>query len=443
MQRIVLIARREFGAMVATKAFLFTLIAMPILMLGGIVLLPMLGKLGGAKTRKIAVADAGDDSNWFETIRSAAQARNDAIRATVEAGGDESSDDPVSGVEYYEIEPAPAGELSDDQRLQLSDRIREGELYAIVEIPKDLGNSPDAEIKFASQDATLSSARRWLQSLVGEEVQRRRLTDIGIDPEVVRKASRPVRVSANAPYEATADGGAESASGADTLTALFVPFGVMMLMFVVIFMAAQPMLESGMEEKQHRIAELLLGHVSASELMTGKLLGNVAGSFVVFAIYAAGAITVVVFNDYDVSINVANLPWLIVFQVLGVLLFSSIFLTIGASVSELKEAQSLLLPVWMLLLAPLMVWLAAVREPNGWIATTLSFFPPSAPMMMALRLSSSQAIPWWHAPVAAALLLVATLLIVRLAARIYRASLLKSDSAASFVKMWQRARTAA
>jgi ABC-2 type transport system permease protein len=147
-------------------------------------------------------------------------------------------------------------------------------------------------------------------------------------------------------------------------------------------------------------------------------------------------------NGWQLSLDWTQLPWLIVFQILGVLFFSSIFLTIGACVSELKEAQSLLLPVWLLLASPLMVWFVAVRDPNGVVASSLSFFPPSAPLMMSLRLSSGQTMPVWHAPLAAMLMLAATALVVLVAARLYRVSLLRTDSAASIKQIMKRLSTA-
>jgi ABC-type Na+ efflux pump permease subunit len=72
----------------------------------------------------------------------------------------------------------------------------------------------------------------------------------------------------------------------------------------------------------------------------------------------------------------------------------------------------------------------------------LSFFPPSAPLMMSLRLSSGQTMPIWHAPLAAILMLIATYAVIMLAGRVYRTSLLKTDSATSFRKLFQRLRAA-
>jgi ABC-type Na+ efflux pump permease subunit len=216
----------------------------------------------------------------------------------------------------------------------------------------------------------------------------------------------------------------------------------MMLMFMVIFLAAQPMLESGMEEKGQRIAELLLGTVSPTQLMAGKLLGNVCGSLVIFVIYGIGGWSILSANDMSQYVPLSLVPWFLVFQLLAVLFFSSIFLTVGASISELKEAQSLLLPVWLVLMAPLMVWFAAIRDPNGTLATTMSLFPPSAPLMMTLRLATGQAIPVWQPPLAALLLMLATMMVIYVAGRIYRASLLRTDSATTVKQIFGRLKSA-
>jgi ABC-2 type transport system permease protein len=212
----------------------------------------------------------------------------------------------------------------------------------------------------------------------------------------------------------------------------------MMLMFMVILMAAQPMLESAMEEKNLRISELLLGSVTPAQLMGGKLLGNVAGSLIIFVLYGSGGLFLLNSQSLTDKLPVSVLPWFLLFQLLGVLFFSSIFLTVGASVNELKEAQSLLLPVWMVLMMPMMVWFIAIRDPNGPVATTLSFFPPSCPMMMVLRLASGTTVPYWQPPLAALIMVVSTYLIVRTAGHIYRAGLLRNEGVRSITQLFRR-----
>lgn len=467
MYKLWVIAYREYSAMVATKAFLVTLVMMPVLMFGGILLMPKLNSLGGGKTQRVIVADG--TGQLFAVLEAAASARNAALREKQEGGAapnaTERARDDISGAQdFYKLEAAPSGTLSDEQRLQLSDEIRQGRLYAFVEIPASLlsehpagtketssaetpengADSADASsdkpatATFVSQDSLLSATRQWISAVVGENVRVARLRRMGLDPVAVSMASRPVEFVPLAPLKHDADGNGPKAQAANMLVALLLPFGIMMLMFMVIFLAAQPMLESGMEEKSHRIAEVLLGSVSPTQLMAGKLLGNVCGSLVIFAVYGFGGWLLLSSNDWSKDLPWSLLPWFVVFQLLGVLFFSSIFLTVGASISELKEAQSLLMPIWLFMLAPMMIWLVALRDPNGPVATTLSMFPPSAPLMMILRLASGRTIPWWHPPLSALLLIIATALVVKLAGRIYKASLLRTDSARSFRQLLAR-----
>jgi ABC-2 type transport system permease protein len=174
--------------------------------------------------------------------------------------------------------------------------------------------------------------------------------------------------------------------------------------------------------------------------MAGKLLGNVAGSLVIFAIYGLGGFFLLKRWDLLSMLPGSLTAWFLAFQLGAVLLFSSLFLVIGASVNQLKEAQTLLMPVWMMLIAPLMVWFFALRDPNGFLATALSFFPPAAPMMIILRLATGAAVPWWQPWLALILLLLTTGCVIWLAGKIYRASLLRGDTVRNFIQLIGRAR---
>jgi ABC-type Na+ efflux pump permease subunit len=294
--------------------------------------------------------------------------------------------------------------------------------------------------KFFAFDSLMSEARSWFGTILTEKVKQTRIQQFGlesIDPKIIAMLNSRVEIAANRPIDEENQGKSQSIT--DGLKAMFLPFGVMMLMFMVILMAAQPMLESAMEEKTLRISEVLIGSVTSTQLLGGKLIGNVAGSLVIFVLYGCGGVYVLSQQDMLSSLPTSLLPWFVLFQLLGVLFFSSIFLVVGSSVNELKEAQSLLLPVWMMLMAPVMVWFVAVRDPNGVVATTLSFFPPSCPMTMILRLATGTAVPWWHPVLAAVIMIVSTIAMVNLAGRIYRVGLLKTDGVRSIVQLMRRA----
>lgn len=440
MRKVWTIACREYEAMVATKAFLFSITLMPILMFGGIVVANRLKGVQDSDDKVILVVD-GTGGILFQDLQQAADSRNallqaDETDAPLGSSAGRATSPQASGPKYV-LRLHPTSALVDADRLALSDQIRNDEIEAFVEIPNDVLSDDvttraEVQVKFHSQNAVLSEQRRWLDQAINDSVRVRRFGAMNIGPDEVRSASIPVAVAAQGLYKKAADGTIRGAGEDRELVGIFLPFGIMMLMFMVIFLSAQPMLESVLEEKSERIAEVLLGATSPFQLLLGKLVGNVAGSLSVVAIYAVGGYLAAMYNGWTDLIPLAVVPWFLVFQILAVLLYSSIFMAVGAAVSQLKEAQSMLLPVWLLLACPMFVWLQVVREPNGTIATWLSFFPPATPMLMVVRLASESVIPIWQPVCGLVLLIVTTLFGVIVAGRIFRIGILWQGKSPQF-----------
>ena len=437
--------------MVATKAFLLSIIMMPVIMLGSIVVMGVLQSQAEIKMRRIAVVD--HTGIFSDAIELAAKAHNQNIDSQIANG--QAPDFAASMAlvrERYQIENVVASadpEQRLKQLLELSDRIRRQQLYAILEIPegnfvelKELSSgeldfdelssheiddldAPPFAARFYSQQSSLADAKHWLSGVINRQLRNERLRYADIDPEAVAIASQPLPVNGMGLFTLTEAGQATEATlQQDPLGAIFVPLGVMLLMFAVIFMAAQPMLESVLEEKSQRIAEVLLGSVGSFQLMLGKLLGTVSGSLTVFVIYIAGMLVWSFYTGASDQIPFELAPWFVVFQILGVLFYASIFLAIGASVSQLKEAQPFLMPVWLLMVSPLFVWLLLIRDPLSSTSVCLSLFPPATPTTMMLRLATGQAIPWWQPVLGAVLLTLATLAVVLFASRVFRMGIL-------------------
>jgi ABC-type Na+ efflux pump permease subunit len=442
MRTLITIAHREYVAMIGTKAFLLTLILMPVLMLGGMLAMPLINRIEGPQERRIVVADA--TGQWLAVLQQAAEQRQAFANASADADSKSSNDNPFDRPQdSFIIEAAANSPLSAEEQYSLSDQIRDGSLFALVEIPAELEQlDADASlrrVRFVSNAGTLSEVRGWIGGVLSDALRTKRLKESGIDPQVVAMAEARIDVAAIRPYDrAKAEDPADKKGEEESLATVFAPFLMMMLMFIVIFLAAQPMLESAMEEKTQRISEVLLGSVTSTQSMAGKLLGNVAGSMVIFLVYGIGGVFLLHRYDMLELLPLNLIGWFLVFQIGAVLLYSSIFMSVGAAVSQLKEAQSLLLPVWMILAAPMMIWFVALRDPNGLIATGMSFFPPSAPLMMVLRLGTGTAVPAWQPPLAALLLFASAIAVVVIAGRIYRVSLLRADGAKSFLQLLSR-----
>ena len=99
-------------------------------------------------------------------------------------------------------------------------------------------------------------------------------------------------------------------------------------------------------------------------------------------------------------------------------------MAIGACVNDRKEAQSMLIPVMLLLMIPMFVWFSVVQQPTSSFALWMSLVPPATPMLMVLRIAATPDIPLWQPAVGMLILLAATALCVFAAGRIFRIAIL-------------------
>jgi ABC-2 type transport system permease protein len=450
MRKTLVIAWREYRAMVGTRAFLIGMAVMPLLMLGALCVPAVLSGLPQPDIRRIAVMD--QTGVLLQPLRQAAEQRNQELLA----GTPDRSESGQSGMlsvlgiqdrHLYEFEELPTEGFDDSDRLLQSERIRSGALHAFLEIPgtvlRSSGRSSTTAgtgtlLMWVSEDAALSEARRWCEQLVDVLLLQQRLADTlppALLPAVIGQLSGPAGIGPVGLYYRDENGRIQRGAQQTSLTALALPIAVMAMMFMAVLLSVQPMLESVLEEKTLRISEVLLGSASATQLMTGKLVGNAAGSMTIFGLYATGAIVAVWQQGAADSIPWALLPWLLIFQLLAVLLFSSVFMSVAACVSQMREAQCLLMPVWLVLMLPLLLWFTVIREPNGTLATVASFLPPATPLLMAVRLCSGAVIPLWQSLLSLLLMLVGTAFGIMTASRLYRAGILRQGQAPGFSEL--------
>lgn len=204
---------------------------------------------------------------------------------------------------------------------------------------------------------------------------------------------------------------------------------LMGIAFGVIFMAASmsfglPVATSVVEEKQTRVVEILITAIPARALLAGKVLGNTAmamGQIVLIA--AAAAAALIVTDQTDVLAGLGTpLLWFALFFVTGFLLIATMFAATGAMVSRQEDINSSIAPIMYLVMIPYM--LVIFFSDNPLVMTIMSYVPFSSPVSMPIRLFFNEA-QWWEPLVSIAISLVACVLVVGLAAKIYENSLLR------------------
>jgi ABC-2 type transport system permease protein len=104
------------------------------------------------------------------------------------------------------------------------------------------------------------------------------------------------------------------------------------------------------------------------------------------------------------------------------------------------EAQSLLGPIMMILIIPMMLWMPILRNPNSDFATAVSFVPLLNPFVMVLRIAGSEPIPTWQIPVSIGVGIITVVVMVWLCAKIFRVGVLMYGKAPNFATLlkWVR-----
>ncbi len=229
----------------------------------------------------------------------------------------------------------------------------------------------------------------------------------------------------------TASGRFDEARDENAIASMLVPGGLLMLMFMLILIGSTPLMQGVVEEKMQRIAEVLLGSIRPFDLMLGKLLGLVGVSVTLAAVYLSGAYWAARHYGYAEFVSVEVLSWFLAYLVLGVLMYGSLFIAVGAACTDLRETQAMLWPVMLLAMVPMFVWTNVVREPNSVFSTVASYFPTATPMSMLVRVAVPPGIAWWQPVLGMAGVLAATLACVYAAGRIFRVGLLMQGKAAT------------
>ena len=432
MRKLWVVAAREYSAAVKTKAFIIGLLFMPIMM-GGSVLVQLLVKdIKDVKDKHFAVIDRTGE--LYDRLNQAAETKHPGF------------------VLHQEKPSAPDPKAIREQRFQLSERVRKGELFGFLDIGPEVlkakkialnpheGPQWDAGdlslVRYHTNRSTFMDFSRFAGIEISGIALEKRAKALNVPEDAVKEAAQAIPVASKGLLKRDPTSGEiEDARAASPMAAFLIPFMLIMLMFMTIMTGATPLMQGVVEEKMQRIAEVLLGSVPPFQLMLGKLLGMTAVSLTIGAVYLTGAYWAAHHYGYAEYASPSLLAWFLVFQTLAALMYGALFIAIGAACSDMKETQSLLLPVMLLACLPMFVMTNVIQEPNGPIATGLSFFPFATPMLMIARQAIPPGLPWWQPFAGMLVVLAATIVCVYVAARIFRVGILMQGKGAKLGEM--------
>ena len=408
MRKVLWIAWREFKHTALTKAFILAVIFIPLMIVGMIFVLGPLLKPRIAPLKGTLVVVASDSTVVDAVTR---EMQPDRIRERQERsrerrerkfGGSDAEVQMVTpGAAVNELLPLPSIEVKIEKADPSADveglknKVRSGELLAVAVVRDESLAASQSEATngfdlFVGSGSAPNHTTMFDDALA-DAIVSIRVGNVGLDLENTRWLMR--RPEANI-RRVAGDGGEASENVA---AKMIIPMAFMMLLWIATFTSGNYLLTSTIEEKSNKVMEVLLSAVSPLQLMTGKILGQAGVSFILLIMYGGlGIASLIAFAMMDL-VPIIHLVYLVIFFIMGFFMVAALMAGVGSAVSELREAQSLITPVMMMLMIPLVLWLPITENPNGLLATVTSYIPPLIPFVMILRVTAaSEPVPLWQ-----------------------------------------------
>jgi len=240
------------------------------------------------------------------------------------------------------------------------------------------------------------------------------------------------------------------------LAGYFIAFAGVILIFMSVFLYGTMVATGVAEEKGSRIMEILVNAATPFQLLVGKIVGIGAAGltqmicFVVVGIVAfllqAPLATALTGNPGGgLSVDIANvsvtlLLILLLYFILGFLLYATLFAAAGALVKRQDEVQNAIQPLTWLFMIGYFVSFFGISTPDATWIKVMSYIPFWTPTIMLMRIGVG-VVAWWEIPLSIVLMLLATFVCALIGARIYRFGILLYGQRPGFRQLAKMVRT--
>jgi ABC-2 type transport system permease protein len=433
--KVLTIAKRDYIATVRTKAFVFGLVVAPVLFGGGSIAMSFFTGKPELKDRHVAIID--HTGVVGELVVSAAREKNGRELF------DKKTHQQIAPRYILEIgAPAvPAGTKASEELLALSDRVRRKELVAFLEIGKDVlhppkpaedstqetskKTDPNTSVSYYTNAGGIDEIRIWLNGPISDGIRMARLAELGIDVKRNKDLTASIPIEGLSLVERDVKTGeVHEARKRSELEGFLVPFGLAMILAMIVMVGSAPMLQNVTQDKSQRIVETLLGAATPFELMTGKVLGSVGVSLTSSLLYVLGGALAVNVMGVAGMLPLTIIPWFYIYLLADVVMLCSFAAALGACCSTPQDAQNLAVVLLLPCILPMFMLVTVLRQPNGVLATVMSLIPPFTPILMLLRQAMPNGVPAWQPWVGLVCVLAFAVGTVWAASRIFRVAIL-------------------
>ncbi|MGH7665458.1 MAG: ABC transporter permease [Gemmatimonadaceae bacterium] len=408
MAKLWAVMRREYLERVRTKWFLVATFLGPIFF-GALIVVPTVLAARSRASSDVANIVILDATGTQLAGRVAAQLVN-----------------PMSDTGLTEIRTVEPETLARAESLVTDEVMREeAQGYLVLDDQTIAGQTA----RYAGRNASSLPDMERIETAVRQAVMALRLEREGLDRAQIEELTT-MRL------QMTSERITDRGRGGSGMMSFFFAFGVAFFLYMSIILYGQNILRGVMEEKQTRVAEVVLSSVRSETLLAGKVLGVGGVGLTQIIIWAVSGIAMYrlrepLLDRFGVASPPLQLPditlavgaLLILFFVLGFTFYAALFAAVGAMVNNDQDAQQAAMPVMLLIVASAIFMQPVLLNPSGTMAQVMTILPFSAPILMPMRLSMVP-VPPLEIVASIVALILACIAAVWLASRIYRVGLL-------------------
>jgi ABC-2 type transport system permease protein len=385
----------EFSEKVKSKAFIISLVIMPVMVLFGV--LP--GLLISRPDESATIIGIIDET--------------DSIIGPLAKRLDEKYKLPNSQPNYV-VKNLMVQGVTEKKKIDANRMVTAGDITGYFYFPSAIFDS--GKVEYRSENVSNIKIQERFSRTIEEVIVESRILKQGLDPSLIKKITADVNVKSIKVSEK----GDEKETG--FLETFFSGYVVIMMLLFLVMTSGQLLIRSVVEEKTNRVIEVLLSSCSARDLMVGKILGLSGLGIVQMLIWGMIGFAVSLKTGANIFTTM-NLMLSLVYFVLGYVFYSAIFVAAGSPVTSEQEAQQITTYVSLLLVFPMVIAMPVMQNANSVWIKVLSFIPLLTPTLMVLRISV-QMPALWEILSTIALLFISSIVMMWAAGKIFRIAVL-------------------
>lgn len=223
--------------------------------------------------------------------------------------------------------------------------------------------------------------------------------------------------------------------GKDQMQNFFYTYIMIFALYMVILLYGQMVATNVATEKSSRAMEVLITSAKPTSMMFGKVIAScLAGLIQLVAVFGAALLFYNLNKSYwdnnMVIDSIFNIPpellvYMLVFFILGFLIYAFMFGAVGSTASKLEDINTSVMPITMLFIIAFVVVMTSMSsgEVDNTLMLVCSYIPFTSPMSMFTRIAMST-VPWYKIGASIAILIGSTIGVGVLSAKIYRVGVL-------------------